>query len=428
MSPSRSPAPAAIVLRFPGGEVELHESALDFAADVEGDPPAADLSRSEALALALRRLAAEAGAQVSETAVSAAVADVQRHRRSGGGGPVLLRADSRPTPIHPLRDMSRPARTSPPANEALRHFEAVRRFPDEAAGTLYAALAGLDDHKRQLLTELELLLYPDRVADWSRRCHGAEIGAASFLSQRIPLVIFQGDVGTGKTALAESVGDALARHVSAGVRGRAAPHVYLLKLTTQVRGSGLVGEMSKLISGAFDEAEAFARAHPGCPVLLLLDEADALASSRESAQMHHEDRAGLNTLIQRLDNLRLSQTRVAALFVTNRPGALDPAVRRRAALVLRFDRPTDAARREILSVRLDGVGLTATDLDELVRLTGADGEGNDGVPFTASDVADRLLGNALRAAYSDDAPLSFDILARTARDVDPTPPFRESQN
>lgn len=82
--------------------------------------------------------------------------------------------------------------------------------------------------------------------------------------------------------------------------------------------------MSKLISDAFDEAIAFATRHPVEPVLLLLDEADALASSRDSTQMHHEDRAGLNTLIQRLDNLRLNDLRLAAFLLPTAPVLLIP--------------------------------------------------------------------------------------------------------
>jgi len=63
--------------------------------------------------------------------------------------------------------------------------------------------------------------------------------------------------------------------------------------------------------------------------------------------MHHEDKAGLNTLLQRIDGLRLGKRRVAVIFVTNRPDALDPAVRRRAALRLSFRRPSDEVRIEM---------------------------------------------------------------------------------
>ena len=91
-------------------------------------------------------------------------------------------------------------------------FEAERGYPDEAARNWYESLRGLDSHKERLLLELELLLYPGRLEAWSRRHHGREVlKLCERVRHRVPLVLFEGDVGTGKTALAETVGDALAR-------------------------------------------------------------------------------------------------------------------------------------------------------------------------------------------------------------------------
>ena len=52
----------------------------------------------------------------------------------------------------------------------------------------------------------------------------------------------------GKTALAETVADPLAERI----RGK----VHLLKVNTQVRGTGMVGEMTDLIVQAFVQAES----------------------------------------------------------------------------------------------------------------------------------------------------------------------------
>ena len=60
---------------------------------------------------------------------------------------------------------------------------------------------------------------------------------------RPPLFVFTGDVGCGKTALAESFGDQIARSENLAVS------VYRLSLNA--RGSGAVGEMTKLIAAAF---------------------------------------------------------------------------------------------------------------------------------------------------------------------------------
>lgn len=263
-----------------------------------------------------------------------------------------------------------------------------------------------------------MLLYPDRLKEWSRKHHGGILLHICELSaQRVPLVLMEGDVGTGKTALAETIGDALARRAGGNSK------VHLLKINTQVRGTGQVGEMSDLIVQAFAQAEARARALRGAPVLLLLDEADALAARRDTQQMHHEDKAGLNTVLQRLDNLRLTRLPMAVIFITNRPEALDPAVRRRAALNLRFERPGDQIRSQIILASVPELALTGKQAAELVRLTGEGDQKNGGVPFTASDLTDRLLPGALRAAFSEQRALCPEDLLVQARMLIATPPM-----
>ena len=247
----------------------------------------------------------------------------------------------------------------------LPFFEVERVYPDDAAKDWYERLVGLNDHKARLLIELELLLCPERLEEWSKHYHHGQIlRLCELYRNRIPLILLEGDVGTGKTALAETIGDALARRIGGNT------HVHLLKINTQVRGTGQVGEMSDLIVQAFVQAEARAKALRGDPVLLLLDEADALAVSRETQQMHHEDKAGLNTLLQRLDNLRLTRLPIAALFITNRPDALDPAVRRRAALDLHFERPRDEIRAQIVLTSVPELKPGKSEIADLVRLTG----------------------------------------------------------
>ncbi len=288
----------------------------------------------------------------------------------------------------------------------IAFFEAERIYPDVAAQRWYERLVGLDDHKASLLIELEMLLYPERLEQWSKRYHGGQVlRICELYGNRVPLILLEGDVGTGKTALAETIGDALARQVGEG------RHVHMLKINTQVRGTGQVGEMSDLIAQAFAQVEARAKALGGDPVLLLLDEADALAVSRETQQMHHEDKAGLNTLLQRLDKLRL----------TNRPEALDPAIRRRTALDLHFERPGDDIRAQILLTSVPELRLSEEVVAELVRLTGPNKPKNKGVPFTASDLTDRLLPAALRHAYYERRALEVRDLIKQAQMLEPTP-------
>ena len=59
--------------------------------------------------------------------------------------------------------------------------------------------------------------------------------------------------------------------------------------------------------------------------------------------MHHEDRAGVNALIRGISQIATEAPGVLVVMCTNRIGALDPAIRRRAAAEFDFARP-DAFR------------------------------------------------------------------------------------
>jgi SpoVK/Ycf46/Vps4 family AAA+-type ATPase len=168
-------------------------------------------------------------------------------------------------------------------------FESVSTFPDSGAMERYEALVGLDSMKEHLEKEAEIMLRPDLLEKWSKVKHGIRLPALDLLRRRPPLVIFAGDVGTGKTELAMTFGDRIARQADLPVD--------LFCLSLRTRGSGAVGEMTRLIS------EAFRYVRTKCPksgtavkkptgaAILLIDEADSLAQSRELSQMHHEDRS-----------------------------------------------------------------------------------------------------------------------------------------
>ena len=69
-------------------------------------------------------------------------------------------------------------------------------------------------------------------------------------------------------------------------------------------GKGLVGEITSLLTQAFEAVRSVAAGSRDGKdqfrhaAILLIDEADALTQSRELSQMHHEDRAGVNAVIQ----------------------------------------------------------------------------------------------------------------------------------
>jgi AAA+ superfamily predicted ATPase len=299
-------------------------------------------------------------------------------------------------------------------------FEQRVTLPDVSARQRLAALVGLDDHKARLAKMLGLLINPAGLHQWASKHHSKAQGILTTMLRRPPLVVLAGDVGSGKTELAETIGDAVARQEDI--------EITLFPLSLTARGQGRVGEMTQLISRAFDhtvsEAKklkaASGKARGG--VILLVDEADALAQSRENAQMHHEDRAGVNALIRGIDRLGNGALPAAVLMCTNRLGALDPAVRRRAADVLEFARPNDEQRRAVLAGPLAELGFSNPEVEKLVKATGPGTRSPHG--YTFSDLTQRLLPSIVLDAYPS-RPVTASRAIEIAAGIVATPPFQD---
>lgn len=302
---------------------------------------------------------------------------------------------------------------------ALDVFESSLDYPDPDARRRLALLTGIDEQRDRL--EKGLLLTIDRgaIERWSEASHGARLPLVSYFLARPPLFMLAGDVGTGKTALAETIGDAVAR--------RSKLPITLHRMSLGSRGSGLVGEMTGLVTRAFSQVVDVARkavdkdGRPRGGHILLIDEADALAQSRGTDQMHHEDRAGVNALIRGINLLAEAKLPAAVLMCTNRVDAIDPAVRRRAAEVLEFGRPGDDRRRSVMIAGLEGVGFDEGQIDQLVKATGP----RDGRPgFTYSDLTQRLLPGFALDAFPD-SRITFERALARAQSTEPTPEFKE---
>lgn len=297
-------------------------------------------------------------------------------------------------------------------------FEQVLNFPDPDAQERYGALVGLDETKERLEKEAETMLRPDLLEKWSREKHEHRIVALDTLLNRPPLFIFAGDVGTGKTELAMNFGDRLARSTSIEVE--------LFSLSLRARGSGLVGEMTTLIS---DAIRVFRTKCPKLPsdgkkpsgaAILLIDEADAIAQSRELAQMHHEDRAGVNSLIRGIDDIAKSKLAGLIIMCSNRLDSIDPAIRRRAAAVFEFARPGKELRAKLVSDKLAGSGLSENDCAEIAEAMGGSSECKYG--YTCSDITQRFVPTLVLAAYPDQK-ITKALALRIVDQTPPTPPF-----
>jgi SpoVK/Ycf46/Vps4 family AAA+-type ATPase len=281
------------------------------------------------------------------------------------------------------------------------------KHPNAGAAAVYDSLVGIDTLKQSLVDELILILDRNQLDAWLKRHHPHGLSVLNGASRKTPLILLSGEVGCGKTALASCVATPVAKEID----GR----ILTMETPSDIRGSGHVGELSLRITDAFSQASRKA-AQIGRGILII-DEADDLATQRSQMQAHHEDRAGVNVLIKQIDQLAQDATPMAVILITNRAEVLDPAVVRRAALSLRFERPREGARREVFRRLLHGTKFTEEELTELVALSERE------IPYTFSDLTNRIGRVALRRAWKANKAYGATVLLEVIATVEPSPLF-----
>ncbi|KAI9220368.1 P-loop containing nucleoside triphosphate hydrolase protein [Blastocladiella britannica] len=124
------------------------------------------------------------------------------------------------------------------------------------------------------------------------------------------------------------------------------------------------GETEARLRDAFARAAAAAQARSGV-VALFLDEIDAIAPVRDASASSTTARA-VAQLLTLLDGAAGTDARVVVIAATNRPNAIDPAVRRPGRLdrELVLDPPTAATRADILRALLAKVPVAPNVLSE----------------------------------------------------------------
>ncbi len=172
-------------------------------------------------------------------------------------------------------------------------------------------------------------------------------------------VLLYGSPGTGKTLLAKAVANESDAH--------------FIDISGPELVSKFVGESEEKLREIFNEAKEKA------PTIIFMDEIDAIAPKREEATNEVERRM-VSQLLALLDGMG-SRGQVIVIGATNRPNAIDPALRRPG----RFDReieigvPDRNARKEILQIHTRNMPLKGVNLDELADLT----HGYTGADLTA---------------------------------------------
>ena len=91
-------------------------------------------------------------------------------------------------------------------------FERPMTLPDPDAQGRLARLVGMDDKIKRLANVLGVLINPAGLRKWQDQHHADAGNLLDAVIRRPPLVVLSGDVGSGKTELAETIGDKVARH------------------------------------------------------------------------------------------------------------------------------------------------------------------------------------------------------------------------
>lgn len=286
------------------------------------------------------------------------------------------------------------------------------KHPNKSSEEAFQQLVGIDDQKSSLLNHLLFFLDPQMLKNWEKKHYpkGFKNNALTGKLFRSPLIILSGEVGCGKTALAHSVATPLGSKLG--------KEIIVLETPSNIRGGGLVGELSSRITAAFDVARN--RVNKNSPGILIIDEADDLATSRSQNEAHHEDRAGLNVLIKQIDQLKTGEIPLAVILITNRLQVLDPAVVRRSELNLSFVRPAKEGLNACFSSLLEGIDYTKQEIEGLVSMAL-----KTTVPYSYSDIFLRVGQSAFKEAIFANAPYNAKALMETLHKTKPTPLLKE---
>jgi SpoVK/Ycf46/Vps4 family AAA+-type ATPase len=290
-------------------------------------------------------------------------------------------------------------------------FDNTLELPNAGIKERTENLIGFETKFKRIYGNLKLLLDQDGVKAWSKKHHKIELPIISHLTERYPLIVLAGDAGTGKTVSAEAIADKMTRELK--------KEGFFLKLSTRVRGEGLHGQMGNLVNDAF--AEVKRQAGKNRLAFLLIDEADAIATTRSTMQMHQEEKAAVNTLIQKIDEIRELKGRAIVFMSTNRLHFIDEAILRRAAVILKFERPTEEERKELFAKSLYGIEFTKKELQELADLTSP--EQNEEIGHSFSDIRLKILPEAIAASFPGN-PLTFETLCETIKSIKPSPKIK----
>ena len=249
--------------------------------------------------------------------------------------------------------------------------EPLEREEDDLAGAGYDMIGGASKHLAAVKELVELPLRHPEL--WRKLGINPPRG-----------VLLTGPPGSGKTAMARAVA--------------AETGAYFFVINGPEVISKRAGESETNLRRAFEDAAANADDYNGA--ILFIDEIDSIAPRREKAGGEVEKRV-VSQLLTLMDGLKPT-SKVVVMAATNRPGVLEPALRRPG----RFDReldmgiPDEKGRLEILQIKTRDMRLGKdVDLELLARNTHG---------YVGADIQQLCMEAALECIRSKMGVIDFD--------------------
>lgn len=219
------------------------------------------------------------------------------------------------------------------------------------------------------------------------------------------LVVLAGPAGTGKTTLAGGLADQAARVLDDGP-------LLFVDIDPHVFPSQLLGESQRAVARLFERTLPDL-ASRGRPMVVLLDEVEALAVNRSRASLETNPvdvHRSTDAVLSGMDRVAREWPNVTFVATTNYPEGVDAAFMSRADLVEEIGVPNETAIAAIVT-------------DTLRELTGSDlDEGDADLAALARDCADQSLDarqvrKLVLRTIANDRSLALDPVKITPGDV-----------